>query len=151
MIFFYKVRVTSRNAGKVVTALEMNSTIYHRLLCEAWTAAATRTLPRDPALLSSLLVAPRPTNGFVPAPCRAATSHPALSSHIDAAMHRRNLPTIRELRGHLLSLVSGRYEAAPDNMSLDNNNNTDTEPMDISPGEVETQVETLNNNFGVNT
>ena len=147
MIFFYKVRVTSRNAGKVVTALEMNSTIYHRLLCEAWTAAATKTLPRDPALLSSLLVAPRPTNGFVPAPCRAATSHPALSSHIDAAMHRRNLPTIRELRGHLLSLVSGRYEAAPDNMSLDNNNNTDTEPMDISPGE----VETLNNNFGVNT
>ena len=149
MIFFYKVRVTSRNAGKVVTALEMNSTIYHRLLCEAWTAAATKTLPRDPALLSSLLVAPRPTNGFVPAPCRAATSHPALSSHIDAAMHRRNLPTIRELRGHLLSLVSGRYEAAPDNMSMDNNNNTDTEPMDISPGEVE--VETLNNNFGVNT
>ena len=149
MIFFYKVRVTSRNAGKVVTALEMNSTIYHRLLCEAWTAAATRTLPRDPALLSSLLVAPRPTNGFVPAPCRAATSHPALSSHIDAAMHRRNLPTIRELRGHLLSLVSGRYEAAPDtdNMSMDNNNN-DTEPMDISPpGE----VETLNNSFGVNT
>ena len=64
-------------------------------------------------------------------------------------MHRRNLPTIRELRGHLLSLVSGRYEAAPDtdNMSMDNNNN-DTEPMDISPpGE----VETLNNGFGVNT
>ena len=80
-----------------MTAMENNSTIYHRLLVEAWTACSTKTIPRDPALLSSLLVAPRPTNGFVPAPCRAATSHPALSSHLDAAMRRRNLPTIREL------------------------------------------------------
>ena len=58
-------------------------------------------------------------------------------------MHRRNLPTIRELRGHLLSLVSGRYEAAPDNMSMDGN--TDPEPMDISG-----DVDTFNNNLGVN-
>ena len=40
-------------------------------------------------------------------------------------------------------MVSGGYEAAPDNMSMDGN--TDTEPMDISG-----EVETLNNNLGVN-
>ncbi len=139
----FKNSANLRNAHKIVTAMENNCPLSHRLLVEAWTAWSTNTVPRDPALLYSFLVAPRPTNGFVPAPCRAATSHPALSSHIDAAMHRRNLPTIRELRGHLLSLVSGRREATPEDMSVDGN--TDTEPMDTS-NEVNAPNHDLNSN-----